>query len=60
MTPAEFRDHLSRLGLSQLAAGRFLNYNGRTVRRWASGRESVPVVVQKLLEKLEPEDVKGA
>ena len=35
MTPAQYRDALSRLGLTQMAAARLLGINDRTSRRWA-------------------------
>lgn len=34
MTPAEFRDHLSQLGLTQSEAAELLSVAPRTVRRW--------------------------
>ena len=35
MTPAQYRDALTRLGLTQAAAARLLGIDDRTSRRWA-------------------------
>jgi hypothetical protein len=35
MTPAQYRDALARLDLTQVAAARLLGINDRTSRRWA-------------------------
>jgi hypothetical protein len=35
MTAAQYRDALSRLGLTQMAAARLLGIDDRTSRRWA-------------------------
>ena len=65
MTVKEFRAILERLGLTQVAAGRLLGYDERTVRRWAGGERSIPmgiVIVLRLLltGKVRPEDVARA
>ena len=49
MTPAQYRDAIAALGLSQVAAGQFLTNNPRTSRRWASGESRVPKAVAMLL-----------
>ena len=49
MTPAEYKEAIAALGLSQVAAGRFLTNNPRTSRRWASGESRVPKAVAMLL-----------
>ena len=49
MTPAEYRTAIQALGLSQVAAGRWLDVDPRTSRRWASGDVPVPESVAKLL-----------
>lgn len=49
MTPTQFRKALERLGLSQVAAARFLGIGDRTSRRWASGDVEVPRAVAILL-----------
>jgi hypothetical protein len=49
MTPDEYRDTYAALGLTQLGAGRFLGYDIRTSRRWASGDLEIPRHVQMLL-----------
>lgn len=40
MTPAEYRAALSTLGLSQLAAGRWLGVSAKTAQRYASIKPS--------------------
>ena len=62
MTPAEYRTAISTLGLSQVAAGRWLAVDGRTSRRWASGETAIPEAVVKLLrlaivKRLTPETI---
>lgn len=42
MTPTEYRDHIARLGLSQVRAGRLLGRDARTSRRWALGQSNIP------------------
>jgi transcriptional regulator with XRE-family HTH domain len=49
MKPAEFRDLLDQMGISQLDVARFLDFDGRQVRRWVSGEAPVPFVVEILL-----------
>ena len=49
MTPAQYRDAIAKLGLTQVAAGEFLIGNPRTSRRWASGESPVPKSVAMLL-----------
>jgi DNA-binding transcriptional regulator YiaG len=49
MTPAQYRDAIKLLGLSQVGAGRFLGVDPRTSRAWASGQSPIPVAVAKLL-----------
>lgn len=56
MTPDEFRAHLVRLGLSQVGAARLLDYDARTVRRWATGELAIPKAVEMLLERLRPSE----
>ena len=45
MTPAEYRTALSALGLSQLAAGRWLNVSPKTAQNYASKGPSGPAAV---------------
>lgn len=45
MTPAEYRTALSTLGLSQLAAGRWLNVSPKTAQNYASKGPSGPAAV---------------
>lgn len=49
MTPEQFRAAYAALGLTQVGVGRFLEVNGRTVRRWASGSAPIPSAASKLL-----------
>jgi hypothetical protein len=63
VTPAQYRDAIARLEMSQVRAGEFLCGNPRTSRRWASGESPVPQAVAMLLRlmvrlKLDPDDVK--
>lgn len=62
MTPKQYADAIELLGLSQRAAGAFLEVGERTSRRWISGESPVPGSVAKLIRlmirlKLKPEDV---
>ena len=45
MTPEEYRAALSTLGLSQLAAGRWLNVSPKTAQNYASKGPSGPAAV---------------
>lgn len=45
MTPAEYRVALSTLGLSQLAAGRWLGVSPKTAQNYASRGPSGPAAV---------------
>ncbi len=42
MTPAEYRAALATLGLSQLAAGRWLGVSNKTAQRYATDGPSGP------------------
>lgn len=48
MTPAQFRQALSALGLSQVEAAKFMGVSIRTVWSWANGAP-IPDAVVKLL-----------
>lgn len=52
MTSNQYRAALAKLGLSQLAAARLLQADGRTSRRWALGERSIPPTVAVLLRLL--------
>ena len=56
MTTDDYRNHLARLDLSQLAAGRMLGVDPRTARRFASGDQPIPPPYAMLLELMEPQD----
>lgn len=58
MTPDELRSQLSRLGLTQVGAAGFLDYDERTVRRWAAGEKPIPRVVALLLPRLTVKEVR--
>lgn len=51
MTPDAFRAELARLGLTQASAGRFLEVDERTIRRWAA-QGGAPKAVRMLFERL--------
>lgn len=55
MTATEFRSHLARLGLSQMAFARVVGADPRTVRRWAAGGPIRAEIVM-LIERLRPSD----
>ena len=53
MTPDAFRQALTRLNLSQVAAAKALGISARSVRRYASGRRPIKTHIQLALERLE-------
>lgn len=57
MSPDDFRAELERLGLGQNAFARLFDYDPRRVRRWATGKESVPRVVEIVFGLMALEDV---
>jgi len=62
MTPAQFRDAIARLGLSQGSAGRWLGISPSAAERYARGEYPVPQPTAMLLRLvmklgLRPEDV---
>jgi hypothetical protein len=62
MTLDEYQSALTRLGLSQVGAARLFGYNERTSRRWATGEQPIPRVVEIVLWlilkfKVKPEDI---
>ncbi len=50
MTTKQFRSALTQLELSQAELARHIDVDPRTVRRWASGEQPVPKVVEELLK----------
>lgn len=56
MTATQFRDHLNRLGLTQMAFARLVGTNPRTVRRWAAGDSPIRQEIVMLVERLRPND----
>jgi len=52
MTPDNFRDAIKRLGMSQIAAGRFLGVSGRTARRYCTGDAVISPAEVLLLRSL--------
>jgi hypothetical protein len=61
MTPALFRKHLNRLGLTQTDFARLINVNVKTVKRWASLTDpfEIPRAVEILLPLLSPTRAKA-
>jgi hypothetical protein len=57
MNADDFRIELERLGLGQNAFARLFDYDSRRVRRWATGKESVPRVVEVVFGLMERGDV---
>ena len=62
MTHNQLRHSLDKLGINQLAFGRLLKADGRSVRHWVAGTRSVPetisIIVKLLLSgKLKPADI---
>jgi hypothetical protein len=60
MTPAQYRDALSRLDLTQVAAARLLGIDDRTSRRWAQYGTHGPseILVRLLLTgRIKPADI---
>ena len=50
MTPAQYRDALTRLGLTQAAVARLLGIDDRTSRRWARhGTRGTSEILLRLL-----------
>jgi len=65
MTPAQFRDAIAKVGLSQEAAGVWFGRSPRTGQRWASGDYEVPGYVARFLRfmvraELTPDDIVNA
>jgi len=52
MTPRQYAHTLELLGLSQLAAGRYLGVSGRTSRRYCTGDAAIPPAHALLLRAL--------
>ena len=50
-TVDEFRDALAASGWTQNGLARYLGANERTVRRWASGDQPVPLYAQRAIEQ---------
>lgn len=49
MTPKQYAEAISRLGLSQRAAAKFLGVDERTSRKWIAGDSRIPESAAKLL-----------
>jgi len=49
MTSEEYKKAVSRVGLSQIGAGRFFGVDERTGQRWGSGESKPPQSIAKLL-----------
>lgn len=65
MTPTQFRTALDRLDLSQVGVARLFGYaDGRAIRRYISGKRSIPEPVAILLRlmlagKITADDITG-
>ena len=53
MTPAKFRETLTRLGLPQVRAAALLGVDARTVRYWLAGERAIPELVARVLRAAE-------
>lgn len=63
MTPAQYREALARLSLTQVAAARLLGVQDRTSRRWArQGVRGAAVILLRLLlaGRITPKDINYA
>jgi hypothetical protein len=63
MTPAQYRDALTRLGLTQAAAAQLLSIDDRTSRRWAQhGTHGPSEILLRLLltGRIRPADIHHA
>jgi hypothetical protein len=49
MTPQEYFDAISDVGMTQVGAARFFGIDGRTSRKWVAGTNAVPPAVSMLL-----------
>lgn len=58
MTTDQYRDAISRLGLSQVGAAHFLGVDPRTSRRWALGELPIPRAVELLFALMLREGIK--
>jgi DNA-binding transcriptional regulator YiaG len=52
MTPAEYRDAIAALGLTQVGAADLLGVDARTSRRWISGERKVDPTAERFLRFL--------
>ena len=60
LTSVQYRDALTHLGLTQVAAGRLLGASDRTSRRWArNGTHGAAVILLRLslARKITPSDI---
>ena len=53
MTPTQFRRQLAALGFSQMGFARYVECDGRSVRRWCSGEQDIPRWVAVMLGLLD-------
>ena len=58
MTAAQYQRAIDQLGLSQLAAGRFLGVSKNTAQRYAAGETEIPVAVALLLRMMVAEGIR--
>lgn len=50
MTPAEFRAHRKRMGLSQTALAGLFGVSERTIRRYEQGTSRIPRLVERWMQ----------
>jgi hypothetical protein len=49
MSPQEYFNAISDIGMTQVGAARFFGIDGRTSRKWVAGTNAVPLAVAMLL-----------
>jgi len=64
MTPQEYFNAITDIGMTQVGAARFFGIDGRTSRKWVAGTNTVPLAVAMLLRvmlrySLSPTDVQN-
>jgi len=58
MTPEKFKDHRSRLEVTQKTLAEFLQLTTRQIRRYESGLHKIPGAVEHLMPRLKKRDFK--
>lgn len=52
MTPADYRNSLAALGITQARLGRLLRVNKDTPTNWSKGKTEIPIAVALLLKSM--------